>query len=226
MSDPGPAPEPLVHHRRTRDKARLEALSDGVFAVAITLLALDLAVPETLHSQRHLLDAVGDEWPAYLGYVVSFATIGAIWLGHNAITDYLERADVTLLRLNLLVLLFVSFLPFPTRLLAEYVSKDTAERVAATVYGLTLLASSGALSLLWRYALHARLVRPDASDDEITVLTKRLSPSLVGYGLLIIIGLFVPVAAVVGYFLVALYLLIPIRPELRRRLMSRKPAAK
>jgi uncharacterized membrane protein len=225
MTQPDAAPE-QTGRTPTRNKGRLEALSDGVFAVAITLLALDLAVPATLHSQQHLLDAIGDEWPAYLGYVVSFATIGAIWLGHNAITDYLERADVTLLRLNLLVLLFVSFLPFPTRLLAEYVSKDTAERVAATVYGLTLLASSGVLSLLWRYSLHAGLIRPDAGDDEITVLTKRLSPSLVVYGLLIIIGLFVPVAAVIGYFLVALYLLIPVRPALRRRRMAKKAGAK
>jgi TMEM175 potassium channel family protein len=225
MTQPDAAPEP-TGRSPTRNKGRLEALSDGVFAVAITLLALDLAVPATLHSQQHLLDAIGDEWPAYLGYVVSFATIGAIWLGHNAITDYLERADVTLLRLNLLVLLFVSFLPFPTRLLAEYVSKDTAERVAATVYGLTLLASSGVLSLLWRYSLHAGLVRPDASDDEITVLTKRLSPSLVVYGLLIIIGFFVPVAAVIGYLLVALYLLIPVHPALRRRRMAKKAVAK
>jgi uncharacterized membrane protein len=220
MSQPEEAPQPPPPSR-TRDKGRLEALSDGVFAVAITLLALDLTIPATLHSQRHLLDAIGDEWPGYLGYVVSFATIGALWLGHNAITDYLERADVTLLRLNLLVLLFVSFLPFPTRLLAEYVSKDMAERVAATVYGLSLLASSVVLSLLWRYALHARLVRPNASDEEITVLTNRLSPSLVGYGLLIVIGLFVPVAAVVGYFLVALYLLIPYRFGRRRRLRRR-----
>jgi uncharacterized membrane protein len=202
----------------TRDKGRLEALSDGVFAVAITLLALDLGIPATSHSQQHLLDAIGDEWPAYLGYVVSFATIGALWLGHNAITDYLERANVTLLRLNLLVLLFVSFLPFPTRLLAEYVSKDTAERVAATVYGLSLLASSAVLSLFWRYARHAGLVRPGASDEEITVLTHRLSPSLIGYGVLIVIGLFVPVAAVIGYFLVALYLLIPFRSGRRKQL--------
>jgi uncharacterized membrane protein len=218
-SDQDPADQgdsdPIGRRQRTRSKGRLEALSDGVFAVAITLLALDLAIPATVHSQRHLLDAIGEDWPAYLGYVVSFATIGALWLGHNAITDYLDRADVTLLRLNLLVLLFVSFLPFPTRLLAEYVSKDTAERVAVTVYGLSLLASTAVLSLLWRYALHAHLVRPDASDEEVTVLTRRLTPSLAVYIVLILVGLFVPVAAVIGYFLIALYLLIPLhfRPQ-------------
>jgi uncharacterized membrane protein len=216
MSQTDQTSGPPGPQRRTRGKGRVEALSDGVFAVAITLLALDLAVPANGHSERHLLDAVGEQWPAYLGYVVSFATIGALWLGHNAITDYLQRVNVTFLRLNLLVLLFASFLPFPTRLLSEYISRDNAERVAATGYGLTLLAATAVLSLLWRYALHAHLVRPDASDEEIKLLTKRLSPSLVAYGVLIVLGLFLPVVAVVGYFIIALYLLIPVHSPRRR----------
>src|SRR5262249_3881646 len=99
--------------RGTRRTGRLEALSDGGFAFAITLLVLDLAGPATPHSARHLLPALVDQWPGFLGYLVSFSTVGAIWLGHNAITDYLDRADTTLLRLNLLLMLFVSLLPFP-----------------------------------------------------------------------------------------------------------------
>lgn len=217
MTETNQTSGPPGSRRQTRGKGRLEALSDGVFAVAITLLALDLAVPANGHSERHLLDAIGDQWPGYLGYVVSFATIGALWLGHNAITDYLDRVDVTFLRLNLLVLLFASFLPFPTRLVSEYISRDAAERVAATGYGLTLLAATAVLSLLWRYALHAHLVRPDASDEEVKLLTKRLSPSLVAYGVLIVLGLFLPVVAVVGYFIIALYLLIPVHNPWRRR---------
>jgi uncharacterized membrane protein len=194
-----------------RRTARLEAFSDGVFAIAITLLVLDLAVPATEYSAQHLLRAIGHEWPGYLGYIVSFATVGALWLGHNAITDYLDRAD-TLLRLNLLLLLlFVSFLPFPTRLLSEYVTTDRAERVAVTFYGLTLLIAGALLSLLWRYALHARLMRPDAGDEEITLLTHRLTPGLVAYVVLIVVGLFAPVAAVIGYLVIALFFLIPVR---------------
>lgn len=197
-----------------RRTARLEAFSDGVFAIAITLLVLDLAVPASQHSARHLLQAIGDEWPSYLGYVVSFATVGALWLGHNAITDYLDRADTTLLRLNLLLLLFVSFLPFPTRMLTEYVTTGEVERVAVTFYGLTLLIAGVLLSALWRYALHARLVRPDAGDEEITLLTQRLTPGLAGYVILIGVGLVSPIAAVIGYLVVALFFLIPVR---RRR---------
>jgi uncharacterized membrane protein len=217
MSQPAESAVGLDRVRRTRTQ-RLEAFSDGVFAIAITLLVLDLAVPATDHSARHLLDAVGHEWPGYLGYIVSFSTVGAIWLGHNAITDYLDHADTILLRLNLLLLVVVSFVPFPTRLLAEYVTARRAERVAAIFYGITLLVCSVLLSALWRYALHAKLVRPDADDGEVTFLTRRLTPGLVGYALLIVVALFVPIAAVVGYLLVALYFVVPLPlPKLRRR---------
>ncbi len=216
--DAPPAPD-RPGLRRT---ARLEAFSDGVFAIAITLLVLDLAVPVSRESSRHLLDAISDEWPGYLGYIVSFSTVGALWLGHNAITDYLDRADITLLRLNLLLLFFVSFLPFPTRLLSEYVTTDQAERVAVTFYGITLLIAGALLSLLWRYALHARLIRPDAKDEEISLLSHRLTPGLAGYGVLIIVGLFAPVASVIGYLLIALFFLIPL--HIRRRPRAKSPA--
>jgi uncharacterized membrane protein len=211
VSEAEKAPGRADRRNPMRRTARLEAFSDGVFAIAITLLVLDLAIPATPHSTKHLLGAIGDEWPGYLGYIVSFATVGALWLGHNAITEYLDRADTALLRLNLLLLLFVSFLPFPTRLLSDYVTKGEAERVASTFYGLVLLAAAGLLSVLWRYARHARLVRPDAKDEEITLLTQRLTPGLAGYGLVIVIGLFFPVAAVVGYLIIAVFFLIPVR---------------
>jgi hypothetical protein len=73
----------------------MEGFSDGVFAIAITLLVLDLAVPTNAHSQRHLQSAVGEQWPGYLGYFVSFATVGVLWLGHCALTDYLDRANTS-----------------------------------------------------------------------------------------------------------------------------------
>ncbi len=92
--------------RRLRT-GRFEAFSDGVFAIAITLLVLDIAVPTG--AADRLWPAVAAQWPVYLAYFISFSTIGAIWLAHSAITDYLERTDAILSRLNLLLLLFVSF---------------------------------------------------------------------------------------------------------------------
>jgi uncharacterized membrane protein len=188
-----------------------------VFAFAITLLVLDLAVPNTRQSSRHLLNALANQWPGYLAYLVSFSTVGAIWLGHNAVTDYLDRADTTLLRLNLLLLLFVALLPFPTHLLSTYHGVDRAERVAVVVYGLTLLITAALLSLLWRYALKARLIRPDSKDEEITLLTHRLTPGLIAYAVLILIGLFAPVVALFGYLLIAFFFVIPVPVPWRPR---------
>ncbi len=192
---------------------RLEAFSDGVFAIAVTLLILDVAVPAG--SGGDLWAAVGHQWPSYLAYLVSFSTIGAVWLEHSAITEYLDRADAVFVRLNLLLLLVVSFLPFPTRLLAEYVNENGAERVAVTIYGVNLLLASVLVSVLWRYAVRERLVRPDASDTDVQMLTHRLTPGLAGYLVLIALGLFLPVVAVIGYLAIAVFFILPIR-QVRR----------
>jgi uncharacterized membrane protein len=225
MSTEEPPSQPRRRGFRT---GRLEAFSDGVFAIAVTLLVLDIAV--SANAGQHLLRSIIDLWPAYLAYVVSFSTIGAAWLAHNAITEYLDRTDAAFVRLNLLLLLFVSFLPFPTRLLADYIGEDSPERVAATFYGISLLLTTTMLLVLWRYAVHAGLVRPDAADEEIQLLTQRLTPGLGGYLVLIVSGLFIPVIAVIGYLLIALYYIIPFRrlsagftPKRRRREPVRPP---
>jgi uncharacterized membrane protein len=204
MTTGEPTPGPRRRGLRT---GRLEAFSDGVFAIAITLLVLDIAVPAG--ASAHLLRSVAHLWPSYLAYVVSFSTIGAIWLGHNAITEYLERADAGFVRLNLLLLLVVAFLPFPTRLFADFIGEDQPERVASNIYGISLLVTSALLLLLWRYAVRMRLVRLDADDEEVQLLTRRLIPGLVAYLVLIIAGLFAPIVASVGYLAVALYFIIP-----------------
>lgn len=205
--------------RRGISTGRLEALSDGVYAIAITLLVLDIAVPA--HAYRDLLAAVLHQWPSYLAYMVSFSTIGASWLGHNVITEYLDRADAAFIRLNLLLLAFVAFLPFPTRLFADYIGYNQPERVAVTIYGIFLLLSSTLLWVLWRYAVRAKLVRPDAADEEVQFLTQRLTPGLGGYVVLIVLGLFVPVVAVIGYLGIALYYVIPFRRWSRIHLFRR-----
>jgi uncharacterized membrane protein len=131
-----------------------------------------------------------------------------VWLAHNAVTDYLERADQWLLRFNLLLLMVVSFLPFPTRLLAESLGGDDAA-VATTIYGLNLLAISVVMAVLWRHAVRRGLVRPDISNEETRALTSKLTPGIGGYTAMIILGIFFPVAAVVGYLLIALFFLLP-----------------
>jgi uncharacterized membrane protein len=188
--------------------SRLEAFSDGVFAIAITILVLELSVPPG--SGDDLLTSFLEQWPSYLAYLVSFATIGAAWIAHTAITGYVDRTDSRFARLNLLLLLVVSFLPFPTRLLAEYITEEAAVRVAATILGINLLLIAAITSWLWRHAVSRSLVRPDAADDEVRVLTQRLTPGLAGYAILILLGLFLPLVAVFGYLVIALVLILPL----------------
>ena len=183
--------------------------SDGVFSIAITLLVLEIGVPSG--SENDLLKALIAEWPSYMAYLVSFATIGAVWFSHTVITEYLDHANSTFVRLNLLLLLAVSFLPFPTRLVAEYTREVKAERVAVTVLGINLLLTLILVSIVWRYAVHEQLVRPDLADEDVKTLTKRLTPTLGIYGVLIIVGLFLPLLAVLGYLALALFILIPLR---------------
>ena len=192
----------------------MEAFSDGVFAIAITLLVLEISVPAG--SEDDLLGALVDQWPSYMAYFVSFSTIGAVWLTHTVVTEYLDAADSVFLRLNLLLLMMVSFLPFPTRLLAEYAATSEPDRIATTVYGVNLLLVLTMVSVLWRYALGAELVRPDLADEDVKTLTRRLTPSLGGYVVLILVGLFLPVLAVLGYLGLALFILIPFG-DVRRR---------
>lgn len=134
---------------------------------------LELGVPEG--SGDDLLRVLWQQWPSYLAYIVSFSTIGAVWIVHTVITEYLDHADSVLLRLNLLLLLVVSFIPFPTKLLAEYAGDPEAEGIAATVLGINLLLAMIMVSVVWRYAARARLVRPDLADEDVKTLTKRLT---------------------------------------------------
>lgn len=100
------------------ESGRVEAFSDGVFAIAITLLILEIKVPEG--AGEHLWTALGAQWPSYAAYVVSFLVIGIMWANHHTVFGYVARVDRTLLFLNLLLLLVVAALPWPTALLAEY----------------------------------------------------------------------------------------------------------
>lgn len=199
---------PVEPQRRGFDTGRLEAFSDGVFAIAITVLVLELSLPADWLDDP--LAAFLGQWPSYLAYVVSFATIGAVWLAHTAITNRVDSGDTTFARLNLLLLMLVSFLTFPTSLVGEAIATEGAERIAATAFGVNLLLVGAVTALLWRHARRRRLVRPDITDEEVEVLTERLRPSLGGYVLLIVVGWFLPLVAVVGYLVIALVLLLPV----------------
>lgn len=189
---------------RYHGTGRLEAFSDGVIAIAITLLVLELSIGEEVTALHRVLDA----WPSYLAYLVSFATIGAAWLAHTSITDRLEKADLGLLRLNLLFLFAIAFIPFPTKLLAEELDVHQAadERVFVTLFGLTLLAVR---VLLYALDAYARREAPFAVPDDRDDVRTGIGTVLVAYGVVLLIGLLTPFVAVLLYFLVAVVLIVP-----------------
>ena len=190
----------------------MEAFSDGVFAIAITLLVLDLPVPE---AGGGFGPALLGQWPLYVAYFVSFASVGAAWIAHSTITNHLDRVDSVLLRLNLLLLFFVSVLPFPTKMLAEFMRDFGPERIAVTIYGINLLAMSGMTSVVWRHAVGEGMLSGEHPLDEVQEVTKKLTPSLGFYAGAIAIGLLAPRLAVFLYLAIALYLLIPFRAIMR-----------
>ena len=212
-----PADTDTPRGRRALGKGRMEAFSDGVFSIAATLLVLDLVV----HPPGTPLQRVLHEWPGYLAYVVSFLTIGAAWLAHTALTGRLTRADPVIMEINLLVLLVVAFLPFPTRLVADALHEGTdAERVAVTVYGLTVLAIRLLGSALDAYARREHLYSPQGDGAEVEGPQRKLLPVVIGYVIAILIGLVLPWLAVVLYFGIAVYLIVPFR-EVTRLLFRR-----
>ena len=136
-------------------KARVEAFSDGVIAIAITLLVLDLHVPEP--GSGTLGHELAKEWPSYAAYVVSFLTIGIIWVNHTAMLRRLNRVDHSILFLNLLLLMTIAVLPFTTALMAAYLKATGGENLAAAIYGGSLLVMSLAFYGMHRHLLLARV---------------------------------------------------------------------
>lgn len=126
---------------------RLEGFSDGVLAVAITLLVLNIAVPRASAGQS-LAHALGHNWPSYAAYVTSFMTIGIIWVNHHAMISRLRVADHAVLMLNLLLLMCVAVIPFATSLFATYLRSGHGQTISATVYGAVLLAMALAFATL------------------------------------------------------------------------------
>ena len=154
-------------------KDRLEAFSDGVFAIAITLLVLDIAIPDP--GPGSLAHALAEQWPVYAAYVVSFATIGIIWINHHAVMAHMIRADRGVLLLNLLLLGWVSLIPWPTGLTAEYMRVGgNDERVAAIVYAGVMAGMGLTFGAMWRYAT------TDAGSSEATSPTTSCGAARVG----------------------------------------------
>jgi uncharacterized membrane protein len=167
-----------AHHYDTQ---RLEAFSDGVFAIAITLLIIEIGVPH-VEDGASLTDALLDLWPSYFGYLVSFLTIGVMWINHHQMFKDIERIDHTVLVLNLLLLLGIAFVPFPTAVIAEYIGTSDYRLEAALAYGATFVVIATFFDALWLYAATGRrLIDAHVSDARVQSRTRRYLPGPLYY---------------------------------------------
>jgi len=157
------------------ETARLEAFSDGVFAIAITLLVLEIKVPPAHEATgSSLLASLRHLWPSYVGYLITFVTIGIMWVNHHAMFRYIRRTDRACLLINVVFLLCLSFLPFPTAVLAEHLDDPEGRRVATVFYGCSFIVMALMFNLLWWYGTHrGRLLGADVDREAVDTISKR-----------------------------------------------------
>ena len=174
---------------------RMETFSDGVFAIAATLLVLTFSVgafqgANLGHALLHL-------WPSYLAYVTSFVTIGIIWMNHHWCVEKMARVDRTLLFINILLLLTVAFLPFPTKLVADYLQKP-GEQAAVYAYDATFIVMAILYNVWWRYARTGRrLIVNEVPDARLRAIDRAFYPGVPVYVLCFVVAIFSPLASVI-----------------------------
>jgi uncharacterized membrane protein len=173
-----------------RSTQRIEAFSDGVFAIAITLLILDLRIPAREGSDAAgLLNAILALWPSYFAYVLSFTVIGIYWANHHYLFKLFAKTDHGLNLLNLLLLMFIAFLPFPTHVLGTHWPDEASRPVAVRFYAIGLLLPAIAWLLVWLYASHdRRLVRHELDPGFLRKLTLQFIGSVAVYALAVAVA--------------------------------------
>ena len=168
-----------------KETGRVEAFSDGVFAIAMTLLVLNVRVPST-NQPGQLGSLLWQQWPSYLAFVISFAFIGIMWVNHHRLFVHIRRIDHTLLVLNGALLLGVTAVPFPTAVLAQYLAKPD-EKAATMLYAGTYVVVAIFFNVLWRYAASGhRLLGDEVDVAEVSRITRQYA-----YGPLLYLACFV-----------------------------------
>jgi TMEM175 potassium channel family protein len=201
--------EPVRDADVREETTRVEAFSDGVFAIAMTLLILEIRTPEHVGAGR-MAAALLALWPSYLAFVASFFTIGVMWMNHHRLFNLIGRSDQGLLATNGLLLLFVTFIPFPTALLARFLNHPDS-RGAAIFYNGTFLAAALAFQLLWRHATGrgGHLLDQAADPESVAAITRqyRFGPLL--YLALMLIACISAVGSLILNLALAVFFAIP-----------------
>jgi len=188
-----------VQHAET---TRLEAFSDGIFAIAITLLILEVRAPEA-HDGQELTHALRAQWPSYAGYALSFLIIGVMWANHSHIFRLIKRADHMLGMINLVLMMTIAFLPYPTSVLARNAGNPATRGAATCFYSASILITAIPSSWLWMHALHAGLV--DAPDEERDRMTASFRFGWIPWLITTVVAAFAPAVSMAGLALLTLY---------------------
>jgi uncharacterized membrane protein len=201
------------------ETARIEAFSDGVFAIAITLLIIEIHVPARDHAET-LGHELLHTWPSYLGYLTSFLTIGVMWINHHHVFSLVVRSDRTMLLLNTLLLMMIAFVPFPTAVLADFVETGGA-RAAAALYGATLTITAIMFLVWWRYASTGRrLIGARVPQEDVDDITRAYKPGSLLYGGATALAFVQPWVSAAAYLAIAVFYALPVaqwRARLGRR---------
>ena len=198
------------------DRSRLEAFSDGVFAVAITLLALNLAVTGPGPGHPSLLRQLGDHWPAFVAYVISFFTIGIIWVNHHAFVRNIAVVDRTLLFLNLLLLAFVVAIPFATATMADYLTAAGQDaKIATALYAGVFEGMSIGFLVLFEWTLHEGRMHQPVPSGARWAVRSRFYVGQIPYLIAIGVAFISPPASVAIVGLVAVYYIFERTPSAR-----------
>jgi uncharacterized membrane protein len=184
--------------------ARLETFADGVFAIAATLLILNVDA-QVAGDVENLGDRLTHIWPSYLAYAVSFVTIGIMWVNHHWVMAQIDHTDRRFLFANIGLLLCIAFVPFPTRLVAEHIRGDGA-RDAALAYGFTMVATAIMFNVTWFYAsARRRLLRPDADPAVVSGISRSYLPGPWIYLGATLVAFLSPTASVVLFLAIAAF---------------------
>jgi uncharacterized membrane protein len=200
------ADPPPVH----RDTSRLVAFSDGVFAITITLLVLEITPPS---DDKNLLHGLLALWPSYLAYAVTFLFIGQVWVNHHVMFDHIRAADRTVLLLNTLLLMVVAFLPFATSVLADALRSGHGQRTAVVFYGIAFDVAALTFNAVWQYACRHRLLSQALDSAGATAISRRFQLALAWLAAGALLGAVVPVLGVAVIAAFNAFYWLPIRGE-------------
>jgi len=200
-----------------KETNRLEAFSDGVFAVAITLLVLNIKIPpDNFLDDQHLRPELLRQWPMLIAFITSFATIGIMWINHHRLFTHIKRTDTGLLLFNLLLLLMIVFVPFPTALLAQQYAVHPDQHQAAVVYSGTFFVLACCFNLLWRYASYrGRLLGKDADMRAVAAIGRQYLSGPLTYLIAFGLAFINTPACIIFSFALALFFALPPRPPRR-----------